>query len=208
MWNCRGIKNKIQELQQISKDYDILILTETKCKVNDYIKIPGFKCYYDTENNEGEKKEKKGRKKLKNTFKKQNNVKNTTHINNSSNNNIKFTNDTNTGNAKGNNNLSFCSNNYDNDNNIDKIIDLVCKNNIDINKDNNNKHDQYSKSTTQNDPEVKNNNENKVQYNQNNYGSGGVLLAIRNNIKHEQLVVNKKNISKNKLYQVGIKPGL
>lgn len=46
-WNCRGLKNKIPELQQISKEYDIIILTELKCKQVEKISIPGFNCYSD-----------------------------------------------------------------------------------------------------------------------------------------------------------------
>lgn len=45
LWNCRGIKGKIQELESIAKDYDILVLTEVKVNINERIKIQSFDIY-------------------------------------------------------------------------------------------------------------------------------------------------------------------
>lgn len=45
MWNARGIKNKINEIQVKSEAYDIMIIVETKLKEFDKIKIHGFEIY-------------------------------------------------------------------------------------------------------------------------------------------------------------------
>lgn len=41
------MKSKINEIPFISKNYDILLITETKLKEGDKYSIPGFNCYVD-----------------------------------------------------------------------------------------------------------------------------------------------------------------
>lgn len=45
MWNCRGYRNKKQELSRNVSGYDIVVLMETKCPHNDGIYISGYRTY-------------------------------------------------------------------------------------------------------------------------------------------------------------------
>lgn len=42
-WNARGIKNKKEELSANINEYDIIIVTETKCSTKENLKFKGFK---------------------------------------------------------------------------------------------------------------------------------------------------------------------
>ena len=46
IWNCRGIRNKKNELIQRSKNYDIIILTETKCHNRNEMYFSGNKTHF------------------------------------------------------------------------------------------------------------------------------------------------------------------
>lgn len=41
-WNCRSIKYKLDELKDLSKDFDIILLSETWVEADQTIQIPGF----------------------------------------------------------------------------------------------------------------------------------------------------------------------
>lgn len=45
LWNARGWRTKGVELMKYSRDYDILCITETKCRRDDKLTIPGFVSY-------------------------------------------------------------------------------------------------------------------------------------------------------------------
>lgn len=49
VWNVRGWWSKKEEIKEKVKEYDIVILTETKSKKEQEIKIPGYKII--TKNN-------------------------------------------------------------------------------------------------------------------------------------------------------------
>lgn len=42
LWNARGWRNKKEEITKRIQDYDVSVLTETKTKINEGFKIPGF----------------------------------------------------------------------------------------------------------------------------------------------------------------------
>ncbi|XP_036138447.1 uncharacterized protein LOC105841052 isoform X3 [Monomorium pharaonis] len=46
MWNCRGYKSCRNELAKHIMDYDIIILTETKCRDNNCVYFTGFKTVH------------------------------------------------------------------------------------------------------------------------------------------------------------------
>lgn len=43
VWNVRGWWNKREEIKEKVKKYDIIILTETKSKKDQEIRVPGYK---------------------------------------------------------------------------------------------------------------------------------------------------------------------
>lgn len=47
LWNCRGFRNKKNELRKRIIDFDIIVLTETKCNEikNQHVYLSGFKTY-------------------------------------------------------------------------------------------------------------------------------------------------------------------
>lgn len=45
MWNCRGYRNKQNEIIKRAQDYDIMVLMETKCSQSTKIYISGFRTY-------------------------------------------------------------------------------------------------------------------------------------------------------------------
>ncbi|KYN28600.1 hypothetical protein ALC57_01992 [Trachymyrmex cornetzi] len=45
LWNCRGYKNKKQELSRNVDGYDVIVLMETKCPHNSGVYISGYRTY-------------------------------------------------------------------------------------------------------------------------------------------------------------------
>jgi len=44
LWNCRGLRGRILELQNLSRNFDIICLQKTLLSSLTQIKIPGCKC--------------------------------------------------------------------------------------------------------------------------------------------------------------------
>lgn len=43
IWNARGWSNKKEELQKHIQEYNISVVTEIKCRMNDTLRVAGYK---------------------------------------------------------------------------------------------------------------------------------------------------------------------